>query len=174
MSRFIFGEGGCARSLSLSFSLFFFRTLPFPDFFLLLTHSKLEVLKISGQKGSLSLSFPLSLETRAGWKYSHKRRNTEKSTRKITKKRNPRGHIRITFKPRFTPLRRFSSSPHFVKIVFILPSFEQNRTRNRFHWDKSRSELSLLRPYFDAFISSTMIAKCEYEERCYITYEILK
>jgi len=28
----------------------------------------------------------------------------------ISKKRNPRGHIRITFKPRFTPLRRFSSS----------------------------------------------------------------
>lgn len=125
--------------------------------------------------GSLSLSFPLSLETRASWKCSHKRRNTEKSTRKITRNviREATSALLLNrvlrhsavFSLRLTSLKSCS---------FYRRSNGTELEIERFHWDKSRSELSLLRAYFDAFISSTMIAKCEYEERCYITYEILK
>jgi len=97
------------RTFLLSLSLFFFEHFHLRIFFSC-SHSKLEMLKISGRKRNIYIyisvflffSLFLFLKTRGDWKRSRER--------KISKKRNPRGHIRITFKPRFTPLRRFSSS----------------------------------------------------------------
>jgi len=107
-SLYLAEEAAYIPSVSLFLFFFLFRTLPSSDFFSC-SHSKLEMLKISRRKRNLSFSLFLFLKTRGDWKRSCKRKNTEK-LRKISKKRNPRGHIRITFKPRFTPLRRFSSS----------------------------------------------------------------
>lgn len=58
MSKFIFGGGGCAHSLCLSRLLFSFSNTSISRFFFSCSHSKLEVLKISGRKGSLSLPSP--------------------------------------------------------------------------------------------------------------------
>lgn len=126
-----------ALCLSLSF---LFRALTSLDsFFLILcSHSKLETLKISGRKGSLSLfgdaRWLKMLFQKRERERDEKRKSTEKWTRKKTsKKRNPRGHIRITFKPRFTPLRHFFSPPRasLESCSFCRVPFERNQTRNR-------------------------------------------
>lgn len=125
-----------ALCLSLSF---LFRALTSLDsffFFILCSHSKLETLKISGRKGRLSFSLRRRGMTENVFEREReeKRKSTGKSTRKGTsKRRNPRGHIRITFKPRFTPLRRFFSPPRasLESCSFCRVPFERNRTRNR-------------------------------------------
>lgn len=137
---FIFGGGGCALSLFV----FSFSSTYISGFFFFILHSKLETLKISGRKESLfgdTRWLKNALERGRERQRKKEEEHTEKSTRKKTsKKRNPRGHIRITFKPRFTPLRRFFlSAACLVRIVFILPC-RSNGTGLEIEWfhrDKS-------------------------------------